>query len=289
MGDILILGAHGQVGRALASLASHRGIAHRALGRATCDVTDRKAVERAIEGASFVVNCAAYTAVDAAETEVAQAYAVNAAACEHIAAACADVAAALVHISTDYVFDGASPYAWREDDGASPLNVYGRSKLAGERAVRSLLPSHIILRTSWIFSAHGDNFVSKLRRRARAGTPLRVIDDQVGGPTEATDVATAILAIIGQVAASPSPSWGTYHSSGAPAVSWFEFAQAVLSDCDVTLSRVTAREYGAAARRPANSVLNCDRVLRVFGIPQPDWRPALRRVLDALTNCADVA
>ncbi len=282
MGDLLILGARGQVGRALASLAADRGISHRALGRADCDVTDRKAVGRAIERASFVVNCAAHTAVDAAETDIAKAYGVNALACEHIASACAEADAGLLHLSTDHVFDGVVPQPWREEDPARPLNVYGRSKLAGEIAVRSRLTSHIILRTSWIFSAHGNNFVKTLRSRAREQRSLPVIGDQVGGPTEAADVAAAILSIVAQVEKSSSASWGTYHFSGAPAVSRFEFAQAVLSDSDVRLIPVAAREYGAAARRPSNSVLDCGRLAQVFGIPQPDWRPALARVLAAL-------
>jgi dTDP-4-dehydrorhamnose reductase len=284
MGDILILGAHGQVGRALASLAADRGLSRRALGRADCDVTNRKLVDRAVERASFVVNCAAYTAVDAAETEVAATYGVNAIACEHIASACARAGAALLHLSTDYVFDGASPHPWREEDPTRPLNIYGRSKLAGEIAVRARLSSHIILRTSWIFSAHGRNFVKTLRRLANEHSQLSVVDDQIGGPTEATDVAAAILDIIAQVAKPPSAAWGTYHFNGYPAVSRYEFARAILGDRpDVTVSPIGTSEINTAARRPSNSDLDCGRLARVFGIAQPDWRPALRRVLDALT------
>jgi dTDP-4-dehydrorhamnose reductase len=290
MGDIVILGARGQLGRALASLAADRGIAHRALGRTDCDVTDRKMVDQATQRASFVVNCAAYTAVDAAEVDVAAAYGVNAIACEHIASACAGAGAPLLHVSTDYVFDGAGRHPWREEDPTRPVSTYGRSKLAGEIAVRTRLAPHIILRTSWIFSSHGRNFVKTLRRPANERTQLSVVDDEVGGPTAAADIAAAVLDIIAQAARPAFGAWGTYHFSGSPAVSRYEFARAILNDRrDVTVSPIATGEYSTAARRPLNSVLDCGRLARVFGIAQPDWRPALRRVLDTLTAGADAA
>jgi dTDP-4-dehydrorhamnose reductase len=291
MGDTLILGGHGQVGRAVASLADKRGLPYRALSRAECDVTDRRLVDRAIDRASFVVNCAAYTDVDAAELECERAYQVNAVACEHIAAACARAGVALVHLSTDYIFDGASRHPWREQDQPRPLGVYGRSKLAGEIAVRARLSSHIILRASWIFSAHGRNFVKTIRRLAKERSQLSVINDQVGGPTDAADLAAAILEIIAQVRKPAARgAWGTYHFSGCPPVSRYEFARAIVSDRpDVTVSPISTSECNTAARRPANSVLDCRRLARVFGIAQPDWRPALRRVLDTLTAGADAA
>src|SRR5262245_61704812 len=183
MTAVLILGGEGQVGRALAAAAHRRGIEARSAGRGDCDIADRAAVERAVGWARLVVNCAAFTAVDQAETAVAAAYGVNAVGAENVAAACADAGVPLVHLSTDYVFDGASPAPAPEDAATSPLGVYGRSKLAGELAVRARLASHIILRTSWIFSSHGENFVRTILRLARTQEELRVIDDQVGGPT----------------------------------------------------------------------------------------------------------
>jgi dTDP-4-dehydrorhamnose reductase len=287
VGELLILGAHGQVGRALAARAADRGISHRALGRADCDITNRKAVGRAIERASFVVNCAAYTAVDAAESDVARAYDVNALACEYVAAACASSNAALLQLSTDYVFDGAGPHPWREEDATRPLSVYGRSKLAGEFAARTRLRSHIILRTSWVFSAHGRNFVKTLRRLAGARSQLSVVDDQVGGPTAASDIAAAVLDIVAQSARPAFAAWGTYHFSGCPTVSRYEFARAILADrADVAVSPISTNECATTARRPANGALDCTRMARIFGIVQPDWRLALRQVLDTLDDCS---
>jgi dTDP-4-dehydrorhamnose reductase len=290
MGDIVILGARGQLGRALATLAADREIAHRALGRAECDVTDRKMIDQAIQRASFVVNCAAYTAVDAAELEIAATYGVNAVACEHIASACADAGAPLLHVSTDCVFDGAGRHPWREQDPTRPVSTYGRSKLAGEMAVRSRLRSHIILRTSWVLSAHGSNFVKTICRLANERAQLSVVGDEVGGPTAAADIAAAILDIIAQTARRAFADWGTYHFSGSPATSRYEFARAILGDRrNVIVSSIATGEYNTAARRPLNSVLDCGRLTRVFGIVQPDWRPALRQVLDALTAGTDAA
>jgi len=179
---LVILGAQGQVGRAVAAQAGRRRIAGGALGRAECDITDRAAVARAVAGSGLVVNCAAYTSVDQAEAEVETAYRINAVGAETVATVCAEAGIPLLHLSTDYVFDGASPLPAREDDPARPVNAHGRSKLAGEIAVRERLQSHIVLRTSWVFSADGQNFVKTMLRLAHARAPLQVVDDQIGGP-----------------------------------------------------------------------------------------------------------
>jgi dTDP-4-dehydrorhamnose reductase len=173
---ILILGAQGQVGRAVAAQASRRRIACCSLGRAVCDITDRPAVARAVAGSGLVVNCAAYTSVDQAEAEVKTAYRINAVGAENVATVCAEAGIPLVHLSTDHVFDGASPLPAREDDPARPVNAYGRSKLAGEIALRERLQSHIVLRTSWVFSADGQNFVKTMLRLAQAAAGRRRSD-----------------------------------------------------------------------------------------------------------------
>jgi dTDP-4-dehydrorhamnose reductase len=284
MMQLLVLGARAQVGRALAARAHQAGIACDALDGGQCDITDRSAVERVIRSGRVVVNCAAYTAVDLAETEVEAARRVNTGGAETVATACARAGVSLVHLSTDYVFDGNGRAPAREDDLAGPLNVYGQSKLDGEIAVRHCVANHIILRSSWIFSAHGNNFVKTILRLANTKSQLRVVDDQIGGPTAADDVAKAILDIIAACAKSGFTDWGTYHFSGVPAVSWYEFARAIVADSGAVVLPVATKDYARPARRPLNSMLDCSRILRVFGIEQPDWRAGLRSVLEVLTS-----
>jgi dTDP-4-dehydrorhamnose reductase len=280
--ELAILGAEGQVGRALTALAYEKSIAHRAFGRAECDITDADAVKRAVAGSSIVVNCAAYTAVDRAEADQESAWCVNALGPEHIAEACAKSGLPLVHLSTDYVFDGESPRPSREDDPPRPLNVYGRSKLAGEEKVRERLARHVILRTSWVFSSHGANFVRTVLRLAHSQPQLRIVADQIGGPTAADDVAKAILEIARACEQPRFAAWGTYHFSGTPEVSWYEFARAIVAKRGTPVVPIPTKDFPTPARRPLNSVLDCSHILNVFGIPQPDWRPALARVCDAL-------
>jgi len=282
MSELVIFGALGQVGRALSAAAAARGIGYRALSRAACDITSAQAVERNVAGASLAVNCAAFTAVDRAESQPDAARAVNAIGPANVAAACARFGIPLVQLSTDYVFDGRKAGPWTEYDPTAPLGVYGRSKLEGERAVRDRLDRHIILRTSWIFSADGENFVKTMLRLARQHTELTVVNDQIGGPTAAADIAEAIVRIASAVADPQFGAFGTYHFAGAPAVSWYEFAKAILHGRDISIRPVASRDFPWPAARPLNSVLDCGRILRVFGIRQPDWRPALKAVLDRL-------
>ena len=282
MKHLLILGAQGQVGRALATEAHDRGIPHAALGHAQCDITDRAAVACAVTGSRLVVNCAAYTAVDEAEAHEEAAYRVNATGVVNVAAACAGAGIPLIHLSTDYVFDGESPRPYREDDTPRPLNAYGRTKLAGEEEVRRYLPAHIILRTSWIFSAHGQNFVRTILRLARTRRELRVVNDQFGGPTAAADIAKAILDISTAVERPGFGGWGTYHFAGAPSVSWYEFACSILGAGGPKVLPVSTKQFPRAARRPRNSVLDCSRLEQAFGITQPDWRMDLAATRDAL-------
>jgi dTDP-4-dehydrorhamnose reductase len=286
MTRLVILGAHGQVGGALAARVRQAGMACDAFGRAECDITGPVALKRIIGAGHFVINCAAYTAVDQAETEVEAAYRVNATGAENVATTCAEAGVPLVHLSTDYVFDGESRKPAREDDPPRPLNVYGQSKLAGEIAVRQRVGTHIILRSSWIFSARGHNFVKTILGLAKTQSELRVVDDQVGGPTPADDVAKAILDIIATSAKPGFSDWGTYHFSGVPPVSWCGFARAIVADSGAVVSPVATKDYPRPARRPLNSVLDCSRILRVFGVVQPDWRVALGKVLKTLTTKA---
>ena len=283
MNYLLILGARGQVGHALAVESNRRGIEIKAFGHAECDISDPDAVARAVAGTRCVINCAAYTAVDRAETDAETAFRVNAGGAGNVATACAEASIPLVHISTDYVFDGENPNPAREIDLPRPINVYGQSKLDGETEVRKRLASHIILRTSWVFSADGENFVKTILRLAAGSSPLRIVSDQTGGPTAAADIAKAILDIVSICTKPEFSSWGTYHFSGAPPVSWFEFAQAIVATRPIEVIPITTKEFPRPARRPPNSVLDCGRILQVFGLTQPDWRPALQSVLKNLT------
>lgn len=286
--SILVTGAEGQVGQALRQLGNGRAMHF--CDRAALDITDAAAVMALMDQLrpAVVINAAAYTAVDKAESESEQAMAVNAAAPGHIAAACAKHGAALLHLSTDYVFDGSGTRPWREADPVAPLSVYGASKAAGEAAVRDALHRHIILRTAWVVSPYRSNFVKTMLRLAAERDELRVVDDQIGGPTIAADIAAALLALADRVVAAddlPVEAYGTFHYAGQPHVSWFGFAQAILvasaayGGRQPRLLPITTAEYPTPARRPANSRLDGTRLLQQHGIAAPDWRPALQQLL----------
>ncbi|MFE0756228.1 dTDP-4-dehydrorhamnose reductase [Inquilinus sp. NPDC058860] len=282
---LVVFGAGGQVGRELSGLAAAQGLAVRAFARSEVDITDAAAVADAVRGADFVANCAAYTAVDKAETERDRAFAVNATAPGVIARACAEAGAALLHISTDYVFRGDGDRPWREDDPIAPLSVYGESKAAGEAAVRAALPRHVVLRTAWVFAAHGHNFVRTMLRLGAERPELRIVADQHGGPTAAADIAAAILAIRERALAPGFDGWGTFHFTGAPATTWYDFAAAIFAAKGgpaPVLHPIATADYPTPAPRPSNSVLDCGRIGRVFGLAQPDWRRALSAVVRTL-------
>ncbi|MDF1722347.1 MAG: dTDP-4-dehydrorhamnose reductase [Minwuia sp.] len=280
---ILVLGAGGQVGASLRWRALARGQGIIGLNRSELDITDAAAVRHAIADLrpEIVINCAAYTAVDKAEDEPELAMAINGSGAGHVAHACALAAVPLIHLSTDYVFDGTGQGAYREDDPTAPTSVYGVTKLAGEKAVFDAWGKHIILRTAWVFGAMGGNFVKTMLRLAASGqSDLKVVDDQVGGPTPADAIADACLDIAAHVAQADIIPWGTYHFGGAPTVSWFGFAQAILAHYpDMKIAPCTTEAFPRPAPRPANSVLDCARIRAAFGIAQPDWAPYLAQLL----------
>ena len=241
------------------------------------------------ETPDLVINLAAYTAVDRAESQPEAAWAVNCAGAAHIAAACAETATPLIHLSTDYVFDGRKAGSYREDDAVEPLGVYGRSKEAGERAIRVALSDHLILRTAWVFGAFGANFVKTMLRLATERPALRVVADQRGCPTAAGDIAAALIAVAGQIE-SGEVSWGTYHFVGDEAISWHGFAEAILDTAAPRLASrprveaITTDQYPTPARRPMNSVLDCRKIGSAFGISCPPWRTALAGVIRELLD-----
>jgi dTDP-4-dehydrorhamnose reductase len=239
--------------------------------------------------ADWVINCAAYTQVDRAESEQEQAFVINRDSPAQIAAAVAGYGGRLLHVSTDFVFDGKQSRPYREEDDARPLGVYGRSKWEGEQAVRAALPEAIILRTAWVYGVHGHNFVKTILRVAREGKPLKVIDDQFGSPTWAHDIAGAIRALVQHRAS------GTYHYTSAGSTSWHGFASAILAGATEagfvletdSAEAIPTSGYPTPARRPVYSVLDTGRIQSLLTAPIPHWRESLNRMLKELQTCAD--
>jgi dTDP-4-dehydrorhamnose reductase len=287
---LLVFGRTGQVATELARLARPgAGLAVACLGREAADLADPEACAAAIAGAEadVVINAAAYTAVDRAEAEEALATRINAAAPGAMARAAAARDLPFLHLSTDYVFDGRPGPAWREADPPAPINAYGRSKLAGERAVLAAGGRAAVLRTSWVFSAHGANFVKTMLRLAATKPELAVVDDQRGGPTPAAAIAGALATVARHLSADGSGT-GTFHFSGAPTASWHGFARAILDGAglSVPLRSIPSAEFPTPARRPLNSALDCRRIASVHGLAQPDWREGLGAVLAELARSA---
>jgi dTDP-4-dehydrorhamnose reductase len=288
-GPILVLGARGQVGSELLALAKSRGIDAVGLARADVDITDRAAVEAVVRAAApcMVVNAAAYTAVDRAESEEALAFAANSLGAETVARAAAAAGCPVVHLSTDYVFDGTKIDPYVETDPTAPLGVYGRSKAEGEANVRLANPRHFVVRTAWVYGQFGGNFLKTMLRLARERDALRIVADQRGCPTSTQDIAEAILAI-DRAVTNGETRFGTYHFGGTGATTWHEFAGAIVAaQADATGRRppviaIASADYPTPARRPANSVLDSSLFARVFGIRAQDWRTRTEQTVVAL-------
>ena len=292
MKTAVIFGA-GQVAQALVQATAPPGWTLRNVARAMADITDAGAVAHAIEAgpSDAVINAAAYNDVEAAEDDVAAAFAVNRDGPGHIAAVCAARDVALVHFSSDYVFGDAGARAWCEDDTPAPINQYGASKLAGEEAVRAATSRHVIIRTAWIYADRGDNFVATMLALARTRDDICVVDDQIGNPTAAADIAGAVWKIVaGTGAAGDNFAFGTYHYAGAPVCSWYAHARAIFEVAAAQglkvprVRPITSAEYPLRAARPANSSLDCSLIARRLGIAQPDWRDALGTAIEALAG-----
>ncbi len=278
---VLVFGQSGQVATELRALA--RGdVQITALSRKDVDLRHPALCAEAIttHAPDAVINAAAYTAVDKAEEEEALAQVINADAPGAMAKACAERGIPFVTLSTDYVFSGAGLQAWHPDDPTGPQGAYGRTKLAGEAAVRTAGGAAVILRTSWVVSAHGANFVKTMLRLGRERERLTIVADQIGGPTPAGPIAQACLSIARQLREAPGKA-GTYHFSGAPDVSWADFAREIFAqaglDCAVT--DIPSSEYPTPAMRPLNSRLDCTSTEQTFGLKRPDWRVGLSDIL----------
>lgn len=281
---ILLFGASGQVGRETISAAERRAIALVALTRAEADLSSPGAAADAIARIrpDAVINAAAWTAVDKAETETAAARRLNADAPAEIAAAAARAGARLVHLSTDYVFDGRGAGALDEAAPTGPLNTYGATKLAGERLVAEALPGAVIIRTSWVYAAHGTNFVRTMLRLAETRGELSIVGDQTGGPTPAAAIADACL----DIALKREGPGGLYHFQGAPPATWADFAAAIFTAAGkaVKVRAIPTRDYPTPAARPLQTILNCAKILRDYGVRQPDWRASLADIVGRLQN-----
>jgi dTDP-4-dehydrorhamnose reductase len=284
---ILITGCNGQVGTSLVKKLT--GVVELlAVDRKSLDITDEQAVTRLVAeyNPDIIINAAAYTAVDRAESESEFAFAVNRDGPKYLAKAAQKAGAALLHISTDYVFSGDKTGEYNETDKTSPQSVYGQSKLGGENAVIEHCHRHIILRTAWVFSEYGNNFVKTMLRLGQDREALSIVGDQFGGPTYAGDIASALIKIAHAIEEKQEINWGIYHFSGLPHVSWYDFAADILNKAAAqnmissvpTVSNIPTSEYPPPATRPVNSKLNCSKISREFTIEPSDWQQALNQI-----------
>lgn len=286
---ILILGSKGQLGWELLRLAQPLGVESEAYDLPEFDITDRSQVSGLVSSsdASLVINAAAYTAVDRAEMEPDLAYAANQKGPAYLAEECHKKRIPLIHISTDYVFDGEKKTPYVEEDIIAPLNVYGHSKAEGEKEVIQRASSYIIVRTSWLYSSHGNNFVKTILRAAQKNESLNVVDDQFGSPTYAADLANTLLTISLRYFQDGVLPWGTYHYCNGGVISWCEFAREAVEIFSKqgplkvrNIYGIKAADYAAKAKRPIYAALNCERIKKVFHISQENWKKSLLKMLE---------
>ncbi|MGR5154521.1 dTDP-4-dehydrorhamnose reductase [Photobacterium swingsii] len=286
---VLITGCHGQVGHCLTEqLAQHENTTVLALDKEHLDITNQEAVQATVAEfkPTIIINAAAHTAVDKAEEEVELSYAINRDGPQHLAQAAQSMGAAILHISTDYVFEGNKNGEYAESDATNPQGVYGESKLAGEMAVAKACDKHIILRTAWVFGENGNNFVKTMLRLGATRDALSIVGDQFGGPTYAGDIANTLIQMAKCISQGDSVDYGVYHFSGLPHVSWFEFADAIFDSAvkqnvmvkKPSLSSITTEQYPTPAKRPSNSRLSTDKITQAFSVEASDWKAALNNI-----------
>jgi dTDP-4-dehydrorhamnose reductase len=292
---IVVTGVAGQVARSLVERGMALGHVVLPLGRPHLDLAsgDAEAIRAVLEMTrpEAIVSAAAYTAVDKAESEPELAFAVNAIGAGHVAEAAAALNVPLVQLSTDYVFSGDGSRAWREDDPTGPQGVYGASKLAGERAVLAACPNSAVLRTAWVYSPFGSNFVKTMLRLAETRDEVGVVADQIGNPTSALDIADGVLAVAANLIGRADPALrGVFHMVGAGEASWADLAEAVFAASAARggpaaqVRRIATSDYPTPARRPANSRLDCTRLAKMHGVRLPQWRGSLETVIDRLVG-----
>jgi dTDP-4-dehydrorhamnose reductase len=282
---ILVTGVSGQVGWEIIRKDRLTDLTIIGLDRSACDLSDSQTISRTIEKYSpeLIINCAAYTAVDKAETEPEIAFSVNRDGPAFIADACSKADIPLIHLSTDYVFDGKGKIPYKTSDRLSPLGVYGKSKEAGEQGVRDRLDRHLIIRTSWVYGIHGHNFVKTMLRFGRERKELQIVNDQYGCPTFARDLADALLVITPQILSDNFTDWGTYHCCGSTALSWYDFAIHIFAMARKNFPLVvkdivpiTTEQFPTPTPRPRYSVLDCQKIYSTFGIKLPEVKDSLK-------------
>lgn len=285
MANILVIGGAGQLGQCLKTVALRRGITDIIFPeKQEANILDALSLEQLLkkESPPFVINCAAYTAVDKAEDEQEVAKAINETGAKQLAMACKKVGATLIHISTDFVFEGTTVKLLKEDDAAKPINVYGQTKLGGELAIANVLPEHLIIRTSWLYSEYGNNFVKTMLKLGADRDELNVIADQVGTPTYGIDLANAIFDCI----EAEKKVYGTYHYSNEGVTSWYDFATAIfqLSQTSVKVNPIPGSAYPTKAQRPSFSVMDKSKIKSTFNLAIPYWRNSLAICIENLKN-----
>lgn len=290
---IVVTGSNGQVGWELCRQARNRGFTVHGCDHSRLDITQMASVANILKThrPDIIINAAAYTKVDQAETEREQAFEVNHQGAVCLAEGCAQANIPLIHISTDYVFDGTADTPYRETDPLSPLGVYGQSKAAGEEEIRKRLARHVIVRTSWVYGTHGRNFVKTMLRLGKEQEVIGVVNDQFGCPTASADIADAILSMAKQLQHEASPAWGTYHYCGQGITTWFDFAREIFKIATLLgytgtpkINAISTSEYPTAVRRPAFSALNCDRLVQTFKIHLNPWQQSIAQTLKAILS-----
>lgn len=290
---IFLTGSNGQLGWELIRQGKEFGFEIKGVDLPQCDITDLTQIERNISEykPSLVINAAAFTNVDGAETQKDLAFSVNRDAPSHLADICSIVGIPLIHFSTDYVFDGNKNVPYKETDSVTPLSIYGQSKLEGENCIRSRLKEHIIIRTSWLYGIHGHNFVKKMLKLGNEKESIHVVNDQFGSPTSAADLSEAVFTIVSKTQNSANIDWGTYHYCGQGITTWHGFSQEIFDIAKKIfplkiqhLEPVLSNEFASKAPRPAFSALDCERIQKYFGIHTKPWPHSLSIMINRLFN-----
>lgn len=286
---VLVTGCKGQVGHCLVEILSNaENVALLAVDREELDITKQESINEAVNAfkPTIIINAAAHTSVDKAEQEVELSYSINRDGPKFLAEAAQRIGATILHISTDYVFEGNKEGEYVEDDATNPQGVYGASKLAGEIAVAEACDNHVILRTAWVFGKYGNNFVKTMLRLAESRDELSIVGDQVGGPTYAGDIAKVLVEIAKHVSNAKPVEYGVYHFSGLPHVSWYEFADRIFDNAveqgilnhKPILSNITTEQYPTPAKRPNNSKLSTAKITDAFAIKTSNWQAAIANI-----------
>ena len=269
---IVITGARGQLGTELVEQAIQAGFEVHAYSSQELDITQDLNLD--LTEIDALINCAGYTFVDKAEEEPEKSFVVNAIGVENLAKLCKKYDTPLIHLSTDYIFDGTKHSAYVETDAPNPQNVYGASKLKGEQSLQALWDKHIILRVSWIFGRFGGNFVKTIGQLSKRQAHLKIITDQIGSPTGSSHIAEVILTLLQHPKL--QSNWGTYHYTDSPLTNWYDFAKSFVDPAQCEVMPIRTAEYASKTKRPQNSALNCEKIKQIFGIQQRPWQTELR-------------